>query len=117
MPARYAKMLSAAILSAAVLSAAAVSPATAQASVTIDLSIKNRRFEPAELKVPAGKPIRLRIKNLDETPAEFESVSLRVEKVVAGKSEATINLRALAPGRYKFIDDFHHETQGSLVAQ
>jgi plastocyanin len=116
MPARYAKVLSAALLCVTALSPAAI-PARAQEAVTIDLSLKNRRFEPAELKVPAGKPIRLRVKNLDETPAEFESVSLRVEKVVAGKSEAIINLRALAPGRYKFVDDFHHETRGSLVAQ
>jgi len=91
-------------------------PARAQ-EVTIELSIRNNRFEPAEIKVPARKPIRLHVRNLDSAPAEFESVSLRVEKVVTGKGEVIINLRPLAPGRYSFFDDFHQQTKGSLVAQ
>ena len=40
---------------------------------------------------------------------EFESVSLRVEKVVAAGSEGVVNVRPLAPGRYEFFDDFHQE--------
>lgn len=90
----------------------------AQEAVTIQISIKDHRFQPAEVRAPADKPITLRIKNLDPTPAEFESVSLRVEKVIAGNSEGIINLRPLKPGRYKFFDDFHKETtQGALVVQ
>ncbi len=53
--------------------------ATAQ-SVTIALSIKNHRFQPAEINAPANKQIILRIKNLDATPMEFESISLRVRE-------------------------------------
>jgi hypothetical protein len=48
---------------------------------------------------------------------EFESVSLRVEKVVAPGSEGIINVRPLAPGRYEFFDDFHQEARGTLVVQ
>ena len=33
-------------------------------------------------------------------------MSLRVEKVIAPGSEGTVNVRALAPGRYEFFDDF-----------
>jgi len=54
------------------------------------------------------------IKNLDSTPMEFESVRLRVEKVVAGGGEGIIRLRALEAGAYNFFDDFHRETQGTL---
>ena len=90
--------------------------ARAEDAVTVQLSIKNHRFIPAEITAPAGKPIMLRIKNLDSTPAEFESVTLRVEKVIAGNSEGVIRLRALEPGRYKFVDDFNKETtQGTLL--
>lgn len=91
--------------------------AQAQESVSLQISIKNHRFQPAEIRAPAGKPIALRVKNLDSTPAEFESVSLRVEKVIAGNSEGVVNVRALQPGRYEFFDDFNPATRGVLVVQ
>jgi len=102
---------------AAALLVVGTSEMRAQEAVTIQLSIQNHRFRPAEITAPAGKPITLRIKNLDATPAEFESVSLRVEKVVAGNSEGVIRLRALQPGRYNFFDDFNQNAKGTLVVQ
>ena len=92
-------------------------PAHAQQTVTISVTVKNHRFQPAELHAPANVPIELRVKNLDATAMEFESVSLRVEKVVTPNSEGIIRLRPLAPGSYSFIDDFHQETNGVLVVR
>jgi hypothetical protein len=46
---------------------------------------------------------------------EFESVSLRVEKVIAANGEGIVNLRPLQPGRYNFFDDFNPQTKGTLV--
>jgi Cupredoxin-like domain len=63
------------------------------------------------------RPLTIKIKNLDITPMEFESLSLRVEKVVAAGGEGALHVRALAPGRYEFFDDFHPETRGTLVVQ
>jgi len=95
----------------------ASSPALAQ-ETSLRLTIKNNRFEPAELRAPAGKPIRLFIQNLDRTPEEFESKTLRVEKVIAAQSDATIQIRALQPGRYRFFGEFHEATaQGVLVVE
>ena len=91
--------------------------ATAQQAANVSISVKNHRFQPAEIHAPANVPIELRVKNLDPTPMEFESVSLRVEKVIAGNSEGTINVRALQPGRYGFFDDFHQSTRGTLIVQ
>src|SRR6476646_5047926 len=96
-----------ALLLAGALAAAA---AQAQQPVSISISVKNHQFQPAELHAPANVPIVLRVKNLDATPMEFESVSLRVEKVIAGHSEGVVRLRPLVPGSYKFFDDFHQET-------
>jgi len=87
------------------------------AAVTMHISVSNHRFQPAEIRAAANKPIILRIKNLDATPMEFESVTLRVEKIVAGNSEGIIRLRALSSGRYDFFDDFRPETRGTLVVQ
>ena len=72
--------------------------AAAQETVTLRTSIKDHRFQPSELKAPANTPLTLAVRNLDPTPEEFESRTLRVEKVVAPNSEITIQLRPLARG-------------------
>jgi Cupredoxin-like domain len=90
----------------------------AASGVTLRISIKDHRFQPAELKVPANTPVTLVVRNLDPTPEEFESNTLRIEKVVAGKSEITLNFRPLAPGRYRFYGDFNEATaQGAITAE
>ena len=82
------------------------------------ISVKDHKFDPAELAAPAGKPIVLRVKNLDPSPMEFESNSLRVEKVLTGNGEAVINIRPQQAGRYDFFDDFHASTtKGVLVVK
>ena len=94
-----------------------VPAARAEDSVTVQISLKDHRFQPAEPHAPAGKPITIIVKNLDSAPAEFESNMLRVEKVVTGGGTITLRIRPLDPGRYRFFDDFHPETQGYLVVQ
>ena len=106
------------LLAAALLFCFARAPQAIAQSATVQISIKNHRFQPAGITALANTPITLKVKNLDPTPMEFESVSLRVEKVIAGNSEGTINLRPLQPGSYKFFDDFHQDTsQGVLVVK
>jgi plastocyanin len=100
----------------ALFAALAAVPARAQSTI-VEVSVKNHRFQPAEIRAPAGTPITIRIKNLDPTPMEFESVTLRVEKVVAGNREGVVNIRALSPGRYNFFDDFNQQAKGVLVVQ
>jgi plastocyanin len=94
--------------------------ATAQAAdpAALQLTLRNNRFEPPELKAPAGVPIEITLKNEDRTAEEFESKDLKVEKVVAGGKSIVIKLRALTPGRYKFFGEFHESTaQGVLVVE
>jgi hypothetical protein len=80
------------VLAAVALGLAQV-PVNAQEAVTLRTSIKDHRFQPSELKAPANRPITLAVRNLDPTPEEFESRTLRVEKVIAGNSEIAIQLR------------------------
>ena len=82
------------------------------------LVIEDHRFQPAELSVPAGKKIKLSIENRDATPEEFESHSLKREKVIPGKSSATIFVGPLKPGRYPFVGEFNDKTAiGAIIAQ
>ncbi|HEY1503957.1 MAG TPA: cupredoxin domain-containing protein [Stellaceae bacterium] len=104
-------------LVAAALLALAGPVAQAEDNVTVNISMKDHKFQPAELRAPAGKAITIVVKNLDPAPAEFESNMLRVEKVVTGGGTITMKIRPLDPGRYRFFDDFHPETIGYLVVQ
>jgi plastocyanin len=106
------------VTAALTLALLAMVPAVrAEDSVTVNISLKDRRFQPAESHAPAGKPITIILKNFDHVPAEFESHMLRVEKVVTGGGTVTMRIRPLAPGRYRFFDDFHPESEGYLVVQ
>ena len=82
------------------------------------LTIKDHRFEPAELQVPAGVKVKLLIKNADSTPEEFESHELHREKVVPPGQEITVFVGPLDAGTYPFFGDFHQDTaQGKLIAK
>jgi hypothetical protein len=96
---------------------ASIPSARAQESATVSITIQNNRFQPVEPHAPANKPITIIVKNLNSAPSEFESNMLRVEKVVAPGGTISLQIRPLAPGRYRFFDDFHQETQGYLVVQ
>lgn len=82
------------------------------------LVIKDHRFQPTEISVPAGKKIKLLVENQDATPEEFESHSLNREKIIAGKSKSTIFIGPLSPGRYTFEGEFNATTaQGVIIAK
>ena len=85
--------------------------------ITLQITVQNHQFSPSEFRAPANKPIVIAIKNNDATPMEFESVSLRVEKIIAAKGQGSVRVRALSPGRYEFFDDFNQSTRGALVVQ
>lgn len=96
----------------------AVCPQSHAADIGAALVIKNHRFEPAELKVPANQRIRLSVHNQDNTPEEFESHALNREKVIPAGSKAIIFIGPLKPGRYEFVGEFHEATaKGVVIAE
>jgi len=100
--------------------APALAPAVrAEEPFEVKITIRNHRFEPAEIEVPAGRPLRLVVTNADPTPEEFESVGLGVEKVIPGGATATLNTRPLRANRnYTFFGEFHQDTaQGKFTVK
>jgi len=82
------------------------------------LVIRDHRFTPAEIVVPANARVKLVLDNQDATPEEFDSHALNREKVVAGRSKAVVFIGPLAPGRYPFMGEFNVATaQGAVVAK
>jgi plastocyanin len=102
---------------------AAVPAMVAAAGVTaaaqeFNLVIRNHKFEPDEIRVPAGKRVSLYVANEDSTPEEFDSPALKVEKVIAAKSKALVRIGPLKAGRYEFIGEFHADTaKGVVIAE
>ena len=88
------------------------------ADIEVKLVIENHRFLPEIVNVPAGKKIKLVIENRDATPEEFESHPLNREKVIPGKSTATIYIGPVAAGSYPFVGEFNEKTaKGVIVAK
>jgi hypothetical protein len=96
-----------------------IAPMLAFAQTTeVKLTIKDHRFTPAEVRVPANKKIKLIVANEDSTPEEFESHELNREKVIPGNSSAQIFVGPLKPGRYPFVGEFNEATaKGVIVAE
>jgi len=84
----------------------------------VTLTIRNHRFEPSELRVPAGKKIKVVIDNQDATAEEFESHALNREKVVPGNSRVPVFIGPLKPGRYPFEGEYNAKTaKGVVIAE
>ena len=79
------------------------------------LTLKDHKFSPTELRVPAGKKIKLVIDNQDATPEEFESHELNREKVIPGKSKASVFIGPLKAGKYPYIGEFNQKTANGVI--
>jgi hypothetical protein len=108
-------------LVAAAFSAAAVLatlPAQAQKATEIELSYKDKKFTPAEISAPANTAVVIKLKNLSDKAMEFESKPLKIEKVVAAKGDAVINVRPQKAGSYKFVDEYNEDVAiGTLLVK
>jgi hypothetical protein len=95
-----------------------VQPAFAEDPVQMTIVIKDHKFDPADLKVPAGKVIELTVDNQDPTPEEFESATLKVEKVIPGSSKGKVRFGPLKPDVYLFIGEFNQPgARGTVTAE
>ena len=99
--------------------ALAAEPATPTNSAgQIEVTLKDHKFEPAEIHVPAGKPVVILLTNKDDAADEFDSADLRVEKMVSAGANGVVRISPLVPGRYAFMGEFHPNTaQGVVIAE
>jgi len=84
----------------------------------VTIVIKDHKFDPAEVRVPANKRVTLLVDNQDATSEEFESAELKVEKIVGGRKQIKVAVGPLKPGKYPFFGEFHEATaQGVVLAE
>jgi len=97
--------------------AAGINTAHAADLPTFKLEMNDGKLNPARIEVPAGQRIKIEVHNVGKGAAEFESVQLRKEKVLAPGADSFVVIAPLEPGEYKFFDDFHQSAQGVIVAK
>jgi hypothetical protein len=115
---RYRKMVVDLCFMMMLIGAAVFGRAAADEMPVFSLQFKDGVITPLRLEVPAEQPFKIELHNTGNTPAEFESTELHLEKVLAGQSSSFIVIRRLSPGEHKFFDDFHPGTpQAVLVAK
>jgi Cupredoxin-like domain len=97
--------------------ALSLAPAVAGAA-DYTITIKDHKFTPSEIKIPANKRVQITVINDDPTPEEFESKPMKVEKVIPGKTKGVVRVGPLKPGRYSFVGEFHEATaKGTVIAE
>ncbi len=80
--------------------------------------IKDHRFHPEEVQIPANTKVKLIVKNEDATPEEFESHDFNREKIIPGGKQTVVFVGPLKAGTYKFFGEFNPDTaQGRLIAK
>lgn len=83
-----------------------------------EVQIKDHKFIPDTITIPVGVKVKLKIKNDDATPEEFESYELNREKIIPGNSTGSVFIGPLEAGEYKFFGEFNEDTaQGKIIAQ
>ena len=98
--------------------AAAATVAHAAGEPEFNLTLRDHRFTPSAVRIPAKVKVKLVVDNQDASPEEFDSHALNREKMIPGKSKATIYIGPLAPGRYTFMGEFNASTaQGVVIAE
>ncbi|MEI8395089.1 MAG: cupredoxin domain-containing protein [Rhodospirillaceae bacterium] len=112
---RRAALLAVSLSLSLSLSLSAVVPALAGEDEQV-LVLRNHRFEPDELTVPAGRRFTLVVRNLDSTGDEFESHDLKLEKRIGANAEIRLKLGPLQPGSYGFVGEQHEDTAKGTIS-
>ncbi len=80
--------------------------------------IKDHKFIPDTIEIPAEARIKLIVDNQDSTPEEFESKDLRIEKIIPGNTKGIIRIGPLPKGEYSFVGEFHEDiAKGKIIVK
>ena len=106
-----------ALVGALALAALGMIAAAPTPGATVTLALKDHRFTPQAITVPAGRKLTIRLVNQDPAGEEFDSRDLGVEEEVTPNGSTTFEIGPLKAGRYAFMGEYHAQTAaGEVVA-
>jgi len=107
------------LLAVTAMLAMTFAPLSASAETkSVEIHFEHGTISPLELSLVAGETVMLVIKNIGQTPVEFESRLLHAEKIIPSGKEVTVELKDPKPGTYDFFDDFHPSAgKGAIVVK
>ena len=104
---------------ATALALLAVSPTalaeTAPAASGVGFTLKDHRFSPDAVILPAGRSVDVTLINQDNTIEEFDSDDLGVEETAHPGETIHFKIGPLKPGAYDFMGEFHPVTAHGTV--
>lgn len=104
------------LLLASGCSPAASSPRVA-AVRPVTVEMRQLRFEPEEIRIPAGVAIPLRLDNLELLPHSLDIDALDIHIPLAGQEQKTITLPELAAGEYEVYCGVPGHREAGMVSR
>lgn len=105
---------------AAAIAVTAFSPALAEPTtppLIIAVTLKDHRFSPDVINIPAGQRVKIDITNHDATADDFDSDDLHIDKDIAPHGRVAFFIGPLKAGIYAFKGELHAATaHGTVVA-
>src|SRR5688572_27071295 len=100
---------------ASLLGALAIS-SSSLAAPAFTVRIKDHKLIPDKLTFPKGERIELTVINEGPGTEEFESNSMRIEKIIPEGKSVTLKIGPFKPGTYEMFGEFNMATcTGSVV--
>lgn len=112
---RTMRVFACAVTLSTVVAVVSAANAAVSSPSNITLTLKDHKFTPSTLTIPAGQRVRVTLINRDPATEEFDSHDLRLEQLVTPMGKASFNLGPLRPGQYGFIGEFHASTAQGKV--
>jgi len=119
-PSRFADCIRVAVVSVLTLGASALLAAPPAEPRMIEVTAKRFAFEPAEIQVAVGEPVRLMVRSADGVHG-IEIKKVKVNKMIPrGGDPVIINFTAKEAGRFpilcsEYCGDEHDNMRGTLV--
>ena len=83
----------------------------------VTIVLKDHRYTPDVITVPAGQKIRIDITNRDATTDDFESADMHVDRDLKPHEHAVFSIGPLKPGHYAFTGELYAATaHGEVIA-
>ena len=98
------------------MTGASVALAGASASPqVVNLTLKDHRFIPEIITIPAGRRVKIDFTNQDPTADDFDSDDLHVDKDIGPHGRVAFFVGPLKPGTYAFKGELHAATAHGTV--